>query len=88
MWIFNTVKFKIIEKYILSIGYILKSQEGSHIKYIINRKPLIIPKHKEISRWTLNNIFKIIEDVFSLNTGDMCYLISGRVTMIITKFNL
>jgi predicted RNA binding protein YcfA (HicA-like mRNA interferase family) len=60
MWIFNTIKFKIIEKFILSIWYEEISQEGSHIKYQNKNNPLIIPNHKEISRWTLNNIFKII----------------------------
>lgn len=60
MWIFNTVKFRIIESYILSLWYIQRSQEWSHVKYVYWTKPLIIPKHKEISRWTLNNIFKII----------------------------
>lgn len=60
MWIFNTIKFKIIEKFILDLWYKKYSQEWSHIKYKINSYPLIIPKHKEISRWTINNIFKII----------------------------
>lgn len=60
MWIFNTIKFKIIEKFILSIWYEELSQEGSHIKYKFENNSLIIPNHKEISRWTLNNIFKII----------------------------
>jgi hypothetical protein len=60
MWIFNTVKFRIIEWFILFIWYEKKSQEWSHIKYEFGNYSLIIPKHKEISRWTLNNIFKII----------------------------
>ena len=60
MWIFNTIKFKIIESFVLYIWYVEKSIEWSHIKYEINKKSLIIPKHKEISRWTINNIFKII----------------------------
>jgi len=60
MWIFNTVKFRIIEKFILNFWYIKIKQEGLHIKYKNNSKTLIIPKHKEISRWTINNIFKII----------------------------
>ncbi len=60
MWIFNTIKFRIFEKFVLSLGYLHKSQEWSHIKYEYKRKVLIIPKHKEISRWTVNNIFKII----------------------------
>lgn len=60
MWIFNTVKFNIIKKFILNIWYIEKWQEWSHIKYTYKWKVLIIPKHKEISRWTLNNIFKIV----------------------------
>jgi predicted RNA binding protein YcfA (HicA-like mRNA interferase family) len=60
MWIFNTVKFKILEIFILWLWYKEYSQEGSHIKYKFWTKSLIIPKHKEISRWTINNIFKII----------------------------
>jgi predicted RNA binding protein YcfA (HicA-like mRNA interferase family) len=60
MWMFNTIKFKIIADFIWNMWYIKKSQEGSHVKYIHNWNILIIPKHKEISRWTLNNIFKII----------------------------
>ncbi len=60
MWIFNTVKFKILENFISSLWYKKYSQEGSHIKYKLWNKSLIIPKHKEISRWTINNIFKII----------------------------
>lgn len=60
MWIFNTVKYYIVEKFILSLWYKQKSQEWSHIKFTLNSMILIIPKHKEISRWTLNNIFKII----------------------------
>lgn len=60
MWIFNTVKFKIIESFIIKIWYSKYSQEWSHIKYKLNKSSLIIPKHKEISRWTINNIFKII----------------------------
>lgn len=60
MWIFNTVKFKILEKFILWLWYSKYSQEGSHIKYKYWNFSLTIPKHKEISRWTLNNIFKII----------------------------
>ena len=60
MWIFNTVKFRILELFIIELGYNKYSQEWSHIKYKITNFSLIIPKHKEISRWTLNNIFKII----------------------------
>ena len=60
MWIFNTVKFKILEIFILWTWYKKYSQEWSHIKYKLKTKSLIIPKHKEISRWTINNIFKII----------------------------
>ena len=50
MWIFNTVKFKILENFISSLWYKKYSQEGSHIKYKLWNKSLIIPKHKEISR--------------------------------------
>lgn len=60
MWIFNTIKFRILETFLLNIWYKQINQEGSHIKYELLWKTLIIPKHKEISRWTLNNIFKII----------------------------
>jgi len=60
MWIFNTIKYRILENFIFSLWYKKYSQEGSHIKFKINNFSLIIPKHKEISRWTLNNIFKII----------------------------
>ena len=60
MWIYNTIKFQIIEKFIIQIWYKKYSQEGSHIKYKYKTFSLIIPKHKEISRWTINNIFKII----------------------------
>ena len=51
----------------MSIWYIKNKQEGSHIKYKLNWKTLIVPKHKEISRGTLNNIFKIIS---SHNSSD------------------
>ena len=61
------MKFKIIEKFIISLWYIKNKQEGSHMKYLKNSKTLIIPKHKEISRGTLNNIFKIIS---SHNSSD------------------
>jgi len=71
MWIFNTVKFRIIEKFILNLWYIYKSQEGSHIKYDYENKVLIIPKHKEISRGTLNNIFKIISFHFWINKNEI-----------------
>jgi len=71
MWIFNTVKFRIIENFILSIWYIKKSQEGSHVKYHFKWNYLIIPKHKEISRGTLNNIFKIISFHFSSDKKDV-----------------
>ena len=64
MWIFNTIKFRILEIFILNLWYLKKSQEWSHIKYDLKWKSLIIPKHKEISRWTLNNIFKIISSHF------------------------
>ncbi len=60
MWIFNTIKFKIIKDFIKQLWYKKYSQEGSHIKYKYNSFSLIIPKHKEISRWTINSIFKII----------------------------
>jgi len=60
IWTLNTIKFKIIENFIYLLWYIKKSQEGSHVKYVLNWKILIIPKHKEIARWTLNNIFKIL----------------------------
>lgn len=71
MWIFNTIKFKKIEAFVLSLGYIFKSQEWSHVKYEYIWKVLIIPKHKEISRWTLNNIFKIISFHFWINKKDL-----------------
>lgn len=54
------MKFKILETFIASLWYLKDSQEGSHVKYKLTFKCLIIPKHKEISRWTLNNIFKIV----------------------------
>jgi hypothetical protein len=60
MWIFNTIKFRILENFILDLWYIKVKQEWSHIKYDLSWKTLIIPKHNEISRWTLNNIFKIL----------------------------
>ena len=60
MWIFNTVKYKIIISFIVSLWYKFKSQEGSHIKYDYESQILIIPKHKEIATWTLDNIFSII----------------------------
>jgi len=60
MWIFNTVKFQILERFLWIIGYRRESQNGSHMKYVYKTFSLIIPRHKEISRWTLNNIFKII----------------------------
>jgi hypothetical protein len=50
MWIFNTIKFQIIEKFIIQLWYKKYSQEGSHIKYKFKTYPLIIPKRKEISR--------------------------------------
>jgi len=60
MWILNTVKFSIIENFVLNCWYKFKSQNWSHIKYSYFGKILIIPKHKNMARWTLNNIFKII----------------------------
>ena len=60
MWIFNTIKFRILESFLLNIWYVQINQEGSHVKYELAWKTLIVPKYKEISRWTLNNIFKII----------------------------
>ena len=71
MWIFNTIKFKIIENFILNLWYKKYSQEWSHIKYKYNNKPLIIPQHKEISRWTINNIFKIISLHLKLDKKDI-----------------
>ena len=71
MWIFNTIKFRIIEKFILDYWYIKNKQEGSHIKYKNFWKTLIIPKHKEISRSTINNIFKIISFHNWMNKTDI-----------------
>jgi hypothetical protein len=71
MWIFNTIKYKIIENFVFSLWYVKKSQEWSHIKFEINWKILIIPEHKEISRWTLNNIFKIISFHFNFDKKEI-----------------
>lgn len=60
MWTLNTIKFKILETFILKLWYREKSQLWSHIKYDFFWNTLIVPKHKEIFRGTLNNIFKII----------------------------
>ncbi|MDD4152059.1 MAG: type II toxin-antitoxin system HicA family toxin [Candidatus Gracilibacteria bacterium] len=71
MGIFNNVKFKILENFILSLGYIKIKQEGSHIKYDLFGKSLIIPKHNEISRGTLNNIFKIVSFHINIDKKDI-----------------
>ncbi len=71
MWTLNNIKFKILEKFIFSLWFSFKSQIWSHKKYELNSKILIIPKHKEISRWTLNNIFKIISDILELNKNEI-----------------
>lgn len=71
MWIFNTIKFKILENFLLTIWYKQINQEWSHVKYELFWKSLIIPKHKEISRWTLNNIFKIISLHRSINKQEI-----------------
>ena len=60
IWLLNTIKFLKFEKFIFHCWYKIKSQNWSHIKYEYSWKVLIVPKHKNIARWTLNNVFKII----------------------------
>lgn len=71
MWIFNTIKFRILEAFLLNIWYKQVNQEWSHVKYELSWKTLITPKHKEISRWTLNNIFKIISIHKSIDKAEI-----------------
>ena len=71
MWIFNTVKFIILEKFVFKLWYNKKSQVGSHVKYEYNWKQIIIPKHREISRWTLNKIFRTISSHLWLSKNDL-----------------
>lgn len=50
-------------KIILSFGFIIESQRGSHVKLARfdeegTRQTLIIPQHKEIDKGTLKSIFR------------------------------
>lgn len=46
-------------KALQNLGYVIRSQEGSHVHLRhLNRPPLTIPNHKEIARGTLRAIIR------------------------------
>jgi len=52
-------------------NFSLKQFNISFDENYVENKVLIIPKHKEISRGTLNNIFKIISSHTNKNKSDI-----------------
>jgi predicted RNA binding protein YcfA (HicA-like mRNA interferase family) len=61
-------KTKDLLKLIESLGYNLTSRSGSHMVYRAENKPtLSIPDEREISRGTLRNIVKLIDEDYYNN---------------------
>lgn len=50
---------------LVRLGFYLKSQKGSHMKFVrerdIKREILIVPNHRVLSKGTLNDILKAID---------------------------
>lgn len=55
-------KYEDCEKVLLSLGYVIKSIKGSHIKFAKKDKPILtIAKHKPMSPDAINDILKVWE---------------------------
>ena len=48
-----------IIKALSKIGFCLKSQKGSHMKYSDGKRVVIIPNHSEIAKGTLKSILSM-----------------------------
>lgn len=64
------VSGKKMGRVLLRLGFRMKSQKGSHMKftreYGSRREVIIVPNHKILRKGTLNNILKRVE----VHTGD------------------
>jgi predicted RNA binding protein YcfA (HicA-like mRNA interferase family) len=49
---------KEITKGLISLGFVFKSQKGSHAKYVKTTKTVIVPMHKEVAKGTLQSILE------------------------------
>jgi len=52
------LNYKALHKILTSMDYVITSQKGSHIKYRKWSDSVIVPKHKEIKKWTASSILK------------------------------
>jgi len=58
---YPSLKSSEVIRILIKFGFVLKSQKGSHAKYIKTvtgypTKTVIVPMHYEISKWTLSKI--------------------------------
>jgi len=61
---------KEMARILVRLGFYLKSQKGSHMKFVrerdMRKEIIIVPNHKVLSKGTLNDILKKI-DVYSID---------------------
>ena len=58
---YPSLKSSEVIKRLMQFGFVLKSQKGSHAKYVhkaagLPTRTVIVPMHDEILKWTLRNI--------------------------------
>ena len=66
------VSWKELAKLVESYGYVLKSQRGSHMKFVLGKRSMIvIPKHKVISIGVLKSVLKKVSSAVNVPVDEL-----------------